>query len=255
MRPARALRRLIAALTLLAVVASAGTSARANTLVADLSNHLIAITTAFAGTDVVLFGTSDGTSDIVVTVIGPRQNQVVRRKSRVAGIWVNRDQLMFARVPAYYAVATTRPLAAIARQEVLARLELGTDHLNLTPVDAADLELSQVIAFRQALIRRKQAQRLYSDEPGRVTFVGANLFRTTLHFPANVPPGIYQVQVLELHKGFATGAQRSSLVIGKIGIEADIFDFAQARAPLYGLTAIVLAVASGWLAGVVFRRG
>lgn len=254
MRSIGAARRLIAALTLAGALWAASPG-HANTLVADLSEHLIAITTAFAGTDVVLFGTSDGTSDIAVTVVGPRQNQIVRRKSRVAGIWINRDQLTFERVPAYYAVATTRPLDAIARANVLARLELGIDHLNLTAVDAAGLEISEVTAFRDALIRRKQKQRLYSAEPGRVTFVGENLFRTTLHFPANVPPGIYQVQVFEVHKGFATGAQRSSLVIGKIGIEADVFDFAQQRAPLYGLMAIVIAVASGWLAGVVFRRG
>jgi hypothetical protein len=63
------------------------------------------------------------------------------------------------------------------------------------------------------------------------------------------------VQVFDLQGGFAADAQRSTLVVSKVGFEADIYDFAQHRASLYGLTAIAMAILSGWLAGVIFRRG
>jgi uncharacterized protein (TIGR02186 family) len=248
-------RRRLAPATLLAVVLTAAAPARAEGLVADLSEHLIAITTAFVGTDVVLFGTSDGGADIVVTVVGPRENQIVRRKGEIAGIWLNRESLEFARVPSYYAVASSAPLDQIARPDVLARHELGVEHLRLEPVDASGLERSQIDAFRDALVRNKQRQDLYSRAPPPVSFLGPRLFRTTLNFPANVPPGIYQVQVFELEEGHVRDAQRSALVISKVGLEADVFDFAQQRAPLYGLLAIVMAVSLGWLAGVIFRRG
>jgi uncharacterized protein (TIGR02186 family) len=228
---------------------------RAQTLVADLSQHLIAITTAFVGTQVVLFGVAEGGGDIAVTVHGPREDLVVRRKSRVAGIWVNRERLAFRRVPAYYAVSSTRPLAQIAWPDVLAQLEIGTEYLDLEPIDAAGFEISEITSFKDALLRRKQEQGLFSRQPAPINFIGGKLFRTTLAFPANVPPGIYQVQVFELQNGFATDAQRSTLVVSKVGLEADIYDFAQHRAALYGLTAIALAIVSGWLAGVIFRRG
>jgi uncharacterized protein (TIGR02186 family) len=239
----------------LAVLLPGGAEPRAQALVADLSHHLIAITTAFVGTDVVLFGVSEGGGDIVVTVHGPREDQVVRRKSRVAGIWVNRESLAFRRVPSYYAVASTGPLAQIARPDVVTRLELGTEHLRLEPIDAAGLEISEIASFQDALVRLKQEQGLYTRTPGEIDFLGEELFRTTLAFPANVPPGIYQVQVFELEDGFATDAQRSTLVVSKVGLEADLFDFAHHRAPLYGLTAIALAILAGWLASVIFRRG
>lgn len=251
MRPLQ--RRLIMVL-LLALGSTAGKTAHARSLVADLSEHLIAITTAFVGTNVVLFGTSDGSGDIVVTVRGPRQNVVVRRKAPIAGIWVNRASVEFELVPAYYAVASSAPLDQIAAPDVLARHELGVEHLTLEPVDATDLEISQIKAFQDALIRNKQRQRLYSSTPSPVNFIGTNLFRTTLAFPANVGPGIYQVEVLEFEDGHVTDAQRSALVISKVGFEADVFDYAQHRSALYGLFAIVMAVALGWLGGVVFRR-
>jgi uncharacterized protein (TIGR02186 family) len=232
-----------------------GDAPRAQSLVADLSQHLIAITTAFVGTQVVLFGVTEGGGDIVVTVQGPREDLVVRRKSRVAGIWVNRERLAFRRVPAYYAVASTGPLERIARPDVLAQLDIGTEYLDLQPIDASGLEIGEIASFKDALVRRKQEQGLYSREPAPINFVGKELFRTTLAFPANVPPGIYQVQVFQLQDGFAADAQRSTLVVSKVGLEADIYDFAQQRAALYGLTAIGLATVSGWLAGVIFRRG
>jgi uncharacterized protein (TIGR02186 family) len=231
-----------------------GHQARAEALVADLSKHLIAITTAFVGTEVVLFGTSDGQGEIVVTVHGPRQDTVVRRKDRIAGIWLNRDSLEFVQVPDYYAIAASGPLDEIARPDVRARLELGVEHLKLEPRDAAGLERGEIAAFKKALVRNKQQQRLYTEEPGEVNFIGPRLFRTTLNFPASVQPGIYQVQVFELEDGQITDAQRSTLVISKVGVEADIFDFAQQESALYGLTAIIVAVISGWLAGLIFRR-
>jgi uncharacterized protein (TIGR02186 family) len=250
----RFLPRLLLLLALVMVLPP-GDTPRAQSLVADLSHHLIAITTAFVGTEVVAFGVSESGGDIVITVQGPREDLIVRRKSRVAGIWVNRERLAFRRVPAYYAVASTGPLEQIARPDVLAQLEIGTEYLDLEPIDASGFEISEIASFKDALVRRKQQQRLYSREPAPINYIGDRLFRTTLVFPANVPPGIYQVQVFELQDGFAADAQRSTLVVSKVGLEADIYDFAQHRAPLYGLTAIALAVVSGWLAGVIFRRG
>jgi uncharacterized protein (TIGR02186 family) len=247
------LARLVVALGL--AVLPAGAAPKGQSLVADLSHHLIAITTGFVGIQVVAFGVAESGRDVIVTVQGPREDLVVRRKSRVAGVWINRDRLAFRRVPAYYAVASTGPLEEIARPAVLAQLEIGTAFLDLEPVDASGLEISEIAAFRDALVRRKQEQSLYSREPGPINFIGEELFRTNLVFPANVPPGIYQVQVFELQDGFAGDAQRSTLVVSKVGFEADIYDFAQHRAPLYGLAAIALAVVAGWLAGVMFRRG
>ena len=44
--------------------------AQAVPLVADLSNHPVAITTGFTGTDVLLFGATDGPGDVVIVVSG-----------------------------------------------------------------------------------------------------------------------------------------------------------------------------------------
>ena len=229
--------------------------ARGNGLAADVSDRLIAITTAFVGGNVVVFGAIEETKgDIVITMQGPRQNQMVRRKSRIAGIWVNRDRVAFEDVPSFFAIAATRPLADIAGDRVRKQFGLGVDHLKLRMDDQADYDADERAAFAAALVRNKQKAGLYTETPLNVTFPGSKLFRATFSFPASVPPGLYQIEVLKLMDGQVTGALQSSLQISKVGMEADVFDFAHQRSALYGIMAIVIAVAAGWLAGVVFRR-
>ena len=93
-------------------------------LIADASNYRVNITTGFTGTDVVYFGAKNGPGDIVVVVRGPNFNYSVRRKQRVAGIWINTDKVSFGDVPSFYAVASSRPLddADVAVWQVRSRI-------------------------------------------------------------------------------------------------------------------------------------
>ena len=75
-----------------------------------------------------------------------------------------------------------------------------------------------------------------------------------MEFPANVPTGTYKVEVYLLRDGRVVSAQTTPLIVGKIGLEADIFDFAHNYAALYGVIAILVALVAGWLAHVAFRR-
>lgn len=230
-------------------------AARANGLAADVSDRLIAITTAFVGGNVVVFGAvDDADSDIVITMQGPQENQMVRRKSRVAGIWINRNRVGFEGVPTFFAIASSRPLDQIAAEPVRKQFGLGVDHLRISLSDHVGYSAEEQAAFADALIRNKQKAGLYSKTPEKVTFPGSKLFRATFSFPANIPPGHHQIEVFKLKDGQVIGAQRSSLQISKVGMEAEVYDFAHQRSALYGMIAIVIAVAAGWLAGVVFRR-
>lgn len=228
--------------------------AAARTVIADLSHHLIAIDTAFSGTDVVLFGTMEGEGDIAVVVRGPERVQRVQEKERIAGIWVNSQRVDLEGVPVYYAVASSRPLHEIASPAVRSRLGLGLDVLRFAPQGRRRAAAMDIEAFHEGLFRNKQRQGLYTRETGEVRFLGNQLFRTTLSFPANVPPGTYRVEAYQLRDGNVVGAQSSVLTISKVGFEATMADFAVNHPPLYGLVALGLALVSGWLAGVMFRR-
>lgn len=243
------------ALTLAAGLLLAGSSARSQELVADLSSHLIAISTAFTGTDVVLFGAVAADGDIAVVVRGPSQSVVVRRMVERAGIWINERQMTFAGVPSFYRVFSSRPMSEIAAASTLEREGVGLAHLRLRPRDPAEPSEAALAEFRSALIRQMQDAELYGTETGRVSVLGGRLFRADVHFPANVPTGQYIVSVLLFRGGEVVEAQTTPLVVSKIGVGAEIFAFAHQRSAMYGLLAIVMAVSAGWIAGLVFRRG
>lgn len=229
-----------------------GGSARAVDLVADLSDHLVAITTGFAGTEVLLYGAVEQPGEIIVVVRGPETRTVMRRKSRVAGIWMNTASMAFERVPAYYALAASGPLKEIADQRELDRLRIGLENLKPAPLSIASPNI--VARWQEALIRNKQRAGLYARRVGTVSFLADKLFRTRIAFPANVPTGIYLADVYLLRNGLVVSAQTTPLNIRKVGTEADLYDFAHEQAGLYGLVAVFLALMAGWLAHLAFRR-
>ena len=230
-----------------------GSVARAEGLVADLTSHLIAITTGFTGASVVLFGATDGPGDVIVAVRGPEREITVRRKSRVAGVWVNTQQVTFDNLPSFYAVAASRPIADILSPAAATFYRLGIANLKL----AASTPAPSVVvdAFRSALERTQQEAGLYAERMGKVDFLGERLFRTTITFPANVPTGTYLVEVFLVRDKDIVSGQTTPLVVSKVGVDAAVFEFSTRQPGFYGAIAVVTAVVAGWLASLPFRGG
>src|SRR5262249_3326504 len=149
--------------------------------------------TDFAGTEVLLFGATEGEGDVIVVLRGPELPVTLRRKERVAGIWINRREVRFAGVPAFYRFAASRELGEIMAPAVLARHQIGINNLRLEA--SAAVPPDELNAFQTGLIRNQERARLFDGEPGKVTFLGSRLFRTRIELPANVPTGSYTVEV------------------------------------------------------------
>jgi uncharacterized protein (TIGR02186 family) len=237
---------------LMALAAAPAAAQQVPPLVADISSREIAITTGFAGAELLLFGAIEGRGDIVVVVRGPKHSPTVRKKSEVAGIWVNTDSREFIGLPAYYRAAGTREFDRIAPRAVLERYEIGEDHISFTLAPGEKVEGSE--EFRAAFLRNMAALELYAGAAGEVAVVDRRLFRTTVLFPANVPTGLYSVEMYLFRDGRLITRRTTPLVVRKVGVEAQIFEFAHEQAALYGLIAILVALMAGWTAGAVFRR-
>lgn len=239
---------LFAALIALAAVRPALAQAP---LIADLDDHLIAITTGFAGADVLLFGTTDGPGDVIVVVKGPVADVEVLRKERVGGIWINRKGLGFQNVPAVYMLASSKPLEELLPDDQRAFYQMGIENVQMVPVSPDDSDLN---LFTEALIRAKQASGLFTDQPARILFIGDRLFRVNLRVPSTVPTGTYLAEVYLVRDQKVVGAQTTPLVISKIGFGADIYDFAHRHSAAYGVIAVLVALFAGWVAHLAFRR-
>jgi len=224
----------------------------AEPLVADLSESVVRITTGFTGTKVLLFGAKEGDGRVVVIVEGPRHPLTVRRKNRVAGIWVNRAEVRFNDVPSFYHVLSSEPLEQWLPLRTRDLYQIGVEYLKLDPEE--DVGPAQAAHFRDALIRNMQRIGRYGVLEGKVTVLGGQLFRADLYLPANLPTGFYSVEVMLVKDGDVKTIQSTPLLVTKAGIGAEVFDLAYSYPALYGVLAIVIAVLAGLGANAIFRK-
>ncbi|HYN39192.1 MAG TPA: TIGR02186 family protein [Rhodospirillales bacterium] len=248
----------------LALTALAAGSARAEKLIVSVSNTRITVTPNYSGGELVLFGSVEQDNpapavqtayDLVVTVLGPRSDMVTRRKERKFGIWVNADSRQFLMVPGYLAVFANRPFAQIAPPEVLRLQQIGINYVLLTQRVGPDY--ADVVAddqFRSAFVRLRSEHGLYREEPAAVTFLTPTLFRTGIPLPAAVPIGTYEVQIKLFAKGELVTQTTASFEIAKVGFEQFVADAARHNGLTYGLITALMALMTGWMASIVFKK-
>jgi len=235
--------------------------ATAETLVTALSTAEVRISSNFTGDQVTVFGAigRDAATisrasgyDLVVVMRGPPEAVVVWRKERLLGIWVNRASRTFAPVPSFYALRANRPLPEIASEVLLARLELGTAYLMAAASGPGSV--AAATPFQQALVRLNEDNALFNQDDAGIELLGEDIFRTTIALPANVPDGLYSVEVYLFSDSVLLAQAKQALTISKSGFEQVLSGFARDQALIFGVGCVAIALAIGWLGGVIFRR-
>lgn len=260
-------RRLLAALALTLVA----TSARAQNPTTDVANDLpaavveaqISVSSDYRGSYVTVFGVNPdryGRGDIVVVVRGPNESAVVMRKRRTFGLWINDDPVRFSEAPSFFAVLSSRPLREIASPQSIWRYQLDP---------AASAELASAVpagadpsAYRAALVRLRYSQGLYQwyvGEPtatrrGGLTSYDRGLFLAVVRLPANAPIAEYRADTYLFRDERLISSQRIPISVTRVGIERRLHDLATTQSFFYGVVTVLLALFSGWIAALLFRR-
>lgn len=230
------------------------------TVVAGLSRDSVAITASFDGSEILIYGAIKRESpipegeplDIIVTVEAPTEQLTIRRKERVAGIWINTDKVEVGAAPGFYAVASTRPLKLA--------LDPGWDNRYRISLPlalrsyAAPSEVSDTVPFTEALIRLRQKSGLYRLDEGGVKLVDQTLFRADVRLPANLIEGDYKTRIFLLREGRVIDVYRAPIEVRKVGLERWLYRLAFDQPFFYGLMSLAVAVAAGWGASALFRK-
>jgi uncharacterized protein (TIGR02186 family) len=258
------LRTICFALALIAGASMMSGGARAERIIASVSNHRVTITPDYAGQELVLFGAverdaqtpNDRTEyDVVVTIFGPRANLVTRRKERVAGIWINTDYRQFLEVPSYLSVFSNRPIADIVPPEVARRQQLGLNNIIL--IQRVGPDFADVVTddpFRTAFVRLRGEHGLYREVGNGVTMLAPTLFRSSIPLPGEVQTGTYTVDIKLFSRGVLVTRTETAFEVVKVGFEQFVAEAARNNGLLYGLVTTFLALLTGWLASVIFRK-
>lgn len=227
-----------------------------------LSTDHVSITAGFSGADLTIFGSLEdadpqvarqGRYDVIVVLEGPGQPVVVRRKDRVLGVWVNLESETFDNVPVSYSMASTRPLQDITEATSYKQLSLGPANIYMQPAEGEN-NPTTIQEFTKALRERKAAAGLYSENVGGVRFLSQNLFRATVRLAPDVQIGTHKARAFLFRNGLFIKENSAQLEIRKSGFEQAVYRLAHNHSIFYGSFAIALAIVTGWLGRVLFRK-
>lgn len=229
-------------------------------IVSGLSTTNVSIDAQFDGTSILIYGAAAREQpppewpllQVIVTVEGPVQPVTVRRKERVAGIWINRGWVAFDDAPSFYAVMATGALEDVLTTEEDAHYgvsiprKIGSVRLGAGSGLAAE--------YLEALERIRGDKGAYRLAANSVLLLQQSLFRTEVNLPANLIEGEYTVRIFLTRGGQVVDLQESKITVAKAGLERFLYRMAQDQPLLYGILALLLAALAGLGASEAFRR-
>lgn len=248
-----------ALLSLVAIFATCAV-AQAQGLVFSTSDPTISIHSNFAGETITLFGniepSMDGTPpqgsyDVVLVIRGPVAERVVRHKARQFGLMLNADYALFSSLPSFYRVLSSRPLETLLAPETIIERQLT---MEVQAANALAETSGDEALFESELVRLMNNASLFRTDGRGVAFLSPTFFSARVVLPVNVPNGVFLAQALVIQDGEIVAERAQRFFVQKSGFERFLGEAAVGHPLLYGLACVALALITGWLGGVLFRR-
>jgi Putative transmembrane protein (Alph_Pro_TM) len=266
----------VAGRTCLAAVvlaASVGAAAVLPPVSARVATRRVIISMTFSGEQVLVYGQAPPTTERIASVLaGPPAHGIrLLQKGRVALFWMGVRQYRLSAVPGLYLVDLSCPrcnglircthppdLESLNRALAPAGFQIGPEAV------AASAELECLSGeLREGERRRtlsgfwelQAGRRLYAVHQNAVRLTRNGAFYQSFALPPQAPEGKYLVRTFFLAGDRLLGSEENELFVRKSGFVAWLSRLADRRSLAYGLFAVVIAIATGWLAGTVFKRG
>ena len=227
-------------------------------IVSGLSQTRVSITADFDGSEILVYGAikrdapaPEGPIDVIITAEGPSLPITIRKKDRVAGIWLNKESLPIDAAPSFYSVVTTAPLEHILAKDENFKHSITIDRLVRSQA-LHDQDFGQD-DFIKGLIRVRSGEGLYRRLENRITLSEDTLFRADIALPSNLTEGQYRIRMFLLRGGKVISEQRKTIFVRKEGLERAIHSLATKEPLLYGIVSLIFAAFAGWAASTAFR--
>ena len=254
------MKRLFAAILVALILAAP--PAAAQRLVTQVSSDTVEITSSFDGERLTFFGqigpeagadpsTVQGPYQVVIVVVGPTQTRVARQKSNIFGVWLNTDQVEFNNFPSYFHVLSSARLRDISDVTTLTTNRILPEAHIVTPTQAGWWKTA---VFGRQLVRLMTEERLFGVQENGVQFLADNFYSARLTLPSHAPPGPYLALTYVFKNGEIVARRSEGFAVRKIGFERFLAISAVQYPLAYGVICVLLALTTGWLGGVVFRR-
>ena len=239
----------------------------ASALVIGSDEEEIYIDANFSGKNLLVFGAfysdpsqaRDDKSDILIEVVGPSEDVVIRKKESFFGFWLNSKSVEFNDVPGFYYLSSTSEIT----NEFLTENNIGLLNKKDTQLidwSALNIDWGNIRneedkdSFYDALIRTKEIEDAYRKVNGEIDIIDGNLFRSYIEIPNTVPVGQYKVNLYLIIDSKISNEYSYNFMVTRVGIEEAIYSFSKNYPLIYGLISLLIAILIGWSGAEVFKR-
>jgi hypothetical protein len=180
-------------------------------------------------------------------------------KGKAAGLfWMKMGDMSFEHVPAAYLLASSKSLETLLPVHERVKEGIGFEAIKANAKMESSAQNMDPDRWIDEFVKFKKAEKLYLMQEGTITRsqgTQGSEYKLDINWPYQAAPGTYTVDVLAVRDGKIIDRSETSITVERSGIVAWLSDLAFNHAAIYGLLAIVIAMAAGFAVGALFKGG
>lgn len=216
--------------------------------------EILNIGTFFSGGQVTISGEVPQSQDVMVEIAGPASKGEFDIKGRVGPFWMTRGRAELEGAPSMYVLL----LPGDQRwQQEAESLGLGLKNLGKAVSIQADGRSSEDMF--DMFVELKKSEGLYEEKNNAVTYApaenGNRRFTAIYRFPRSTAAGNYTIKATAVDGSAKITEISRSFLVDEVGFTRLVDDLATDRRLTYGILAVVIALFTGGVMGIIFKGG
>ena len=242
---------LVLALGILVITAS--TCPALETIDLKIKPSGLALNTFFSGETALFSGEINKNQDVALEIVGPSVKSAFNVMGRIGPFWMNRDQAEIENAPGFYVLLLPEQGAW---RDNLGALDLGLGKYEKdVKIEAGENEPEKIFNL---FVELKESEGVFNEQPGAVKYEagsdGKKLFNASFDFPSSTSLGLYQVRAVIIENGARVGTIVKDFPVQETGFVKLVHNMALNQGLLYGVLSVLIALFTGLVMGVLFRK-
>jgi hypothetical protein len=227
----------------------------------DCSSNLIQVTAFFHGTWVKIHGRGPSGSRVFVEVVGEDEKEILMKKGRRGPLWMNVAEVRIEGVPnLYLLLGHSETFLGTLSNKMDFRNGKNSGYgrlLQRVRISGSHVDEAEKAKLFEEFVNLKESESLYGILPNAIQVEprrDGDYFQGRFWLPPRVYPGDYEVRPLLVIGNEILQGPSAKIKVVRVGLPAILSSLALRQPVLYGILAVAVAMATGLLMGVVFRR-
>ena len=212
------------------------------------------IGTFYSGDVVTISGEVPRGQDVIIEITGPAADDQFDIKGKVGPFWMTQDKAEMDGAPSMYILLLPGGSQWVPKASAQG---LGLENLkSKVKIQSSSMPADDLFDM---FLKLKEDQGLYEEEENAVTYQtaedGGRRFSAVYRFPRSTSAGNYSISATAIADGVRAKVRKTVLKVDEVGFIRLVDSLATNRRLAYGILAVVIALFTGAVMGLLFKGG